>query len=63
MAYLVLLAFQVMAFLNFWELIDTLSQPQRELSSFSSDPMTVYISGSPWFWIAVVVAVPHAHHE
>ena len=33
MAYLVLLAFQVIAFLNFWELVDTLSQPQRELSS------------------------------
>ena len=57
MAYLVLLAFQVMAFLNFWELIDTLSQPQRELSS-RSDPMTTYISGSPWFWIAMLVAVP-----
>ena len=30
MAYLVLLAFQVIAFLNFWELVDALSQPQRE---------------------------------
>ena len=57
MAYLVLLAFQVMAFLNFWELVDTLSQPQRELSS-RTDPMTTYIAGSPWFWIAMLVAVP-----
>src|SRR5437764_6284080 len=57
MAYLVLLAFQVIAFLNFWELVDTLSQPQREFSSLR-DPMTTYISGSPAFWIAVLVAVP-----
>src|SRR5215510_1931757 len=57
MAYLVLLAFQVIAFLNFWELVDTLSQPQREFSSFR-DPMTTYISGSPGFWIAILVAIP-----
>lgn len=57
MAYLVLLAIQVMAFLNFWELIDTLSQPQRELSSLS-DPMTTYLAGSPWFWMAILVAIP-----
>ena len=57
MAYLVLLAFQVIAFLNFWELVDTLSQPQRELSSLR-DPMTTYISGSPAFWIAILVAIP-----
>jgi ABC-2 type transport system permease protein len=57
MAYLVLLAFQVMAFLNFWDLVDTLSQPQRELSTIR-DPMTAYISLSPAFWIAILVAVP-----
>jgi ABC-2 type transport system permease protein len=57
MAYLVLLAIQVMAFINFGELIDALSQPQREVSSLS-DPMTVYIAGSPWFWIAMLVAIP-----
>jgi ABC-2 type transport system permease protein len=57
MAYLVLLAFQLIAFLNFWELVDTLSQPQREFSSLR-DPMTTYISGSPAFWIAILVAVP-----
>ena len=32
MAYLVLLAFQVIAFFNFWELVDVLRQPQREFS-------------------------------
>ena len=57
MAYLVLLAFQVIAFLNFWELVDTLRQPQREFSSLR-DPMLTYVSGSPGFWIAVLVAVP-----
>ncbi len=57
MAFLVLLAVQVIAFLNFWELVDTLSQPQRELSSLR-DPMTAYISSSPAFWIAILVAVP-----
>ena len=57
MAYLVLLAFQLIAVLNFWELVDTLSQPQRELSSLR-DPMNTYISGSPAFWIAILVAIP-----
>jgi ABC-2 type transport system permease protein len=57
MAYLVLLAFQVVGFLNFWEMVDSLSSPQREVSSIR-DPMTTYISGSPLFWIAILVAVP-----
>jgi ABC-2 type transport system permease protein len=57
MAYLVLLAFQVIAFLNFWELVDTLSQPRQEYSSIR-DPMSTYVSGSPAFWIAVMVALP-----
>src|SRR5262249_5049593 len=57
MAYLVLLGFQVIAFLNFWELVDTLSQRRQEYSSLR-DPMSAYISGSPAFWIAIVVAIP-----
>jgi ABC-2 type transport system permease protein len=57
MAYLVLLAFQWIAFLNFWELVELLAQPQREFSSMR-DPMTSYISGSSLFWICIVVAVP-----
>ncbi len=56
-AYLVLLALQVMAFFNFWQLVDTLSEPQREISSLR-DPMSTYISGSPFFWIAIVTAIP-----
>jgi ABC-2 type transport system permease protein len=57
MAYLVLLAFQLIAALNFWELVDILSAPQRELSSLR-DPMNTYIPGSPAFWIAILVSIP-----
>jgi ABC-2 type transport system permease protein len=57
MAYLVLLAFQFIAALNFWDLIDILSAPRSELSSLR-DPMNTYISGSPAFWIAVMVSIP-----
>ena len=57
MAYLVLLAFQLIAVLNFWELVDILSAPQRELSSLR-DPMNTYIPGSPAFWIAILVSIP-----
>lgn len=56
-AYLVLLAFQVVAFLNFWELVESLARPQVEFSSLR-DPMTTYISGSTPFWFAVLAAVP-----
>ena len=57
MAYLVLLAFQLIAALNFWELVDVLSTPQRELSSLR-DPMNTYIPGSPAFWVAILVSIP-----
>ena len=45
MAFLILLAFQVIAWLNFWELIDGLSRPQQSLSSLR-DPLNSYISAS-----------------
>ena len=57
MAYIVLLAFQVLAAFNFGELVVALSQPQREYSSLR-DPMTVYVSGSPIFWFFILIAVP-----
>ena len=57
MAYIVLMAFQVIALLNFWELVDVLSQPQREFSSVR-DPMPTYVSSSPLFWFSILVAVP-----
>ncbi len=62
MAYIILLAFQVMAFLNFGVLVDTLSRsegqgPRIELSSLN-DPMTTYIATSPAFWVPILVAIP-----
>ena len=36
MAYLVLLAFQLVAFLNFWEMVDSLSQPMRAQGEYST---------------------------
>jgi len=57
MAFLILLAFQFVAWLNFWELVDSLSRPQQSFSSLR-DPLNNYISGSTPFWIALLVAVP-----
>jgi len=57
MAFLILLAFQVIAWLNFWELVDALSRPQQSLSS-RFEPMNMYLSASTPFWIAVLVSVP-----
>src|SRR5262249_11259802 len=57
MAFLILLAFQVIAWLNFWELIDGLSRRQESLSSLR-DPLNSYISGSTPFWIGLLVAIP-----
>lgn len=56
-AYLVMLGFQVVAFLNFWELVESLARPQVEFSSLR-DPMSAYISGSTPFWFGILVAVP-----
>lgn len=57
MAYLVLLGFQVIAWLNFWQLVEVLSRPQNEFSGLNH-PLNTYISGSAPFWIALLVAVP-----
>jgi ABC-2 type transport system permease protein len=57
MAFLIVLAFQVIAWFNFWQLVDNLSQPQQSLSSLR-DPMNSYISGSTPFWILLLVALP-----
>jgi ABC-2 type transport system permease protein len=56
-AYLVLLAFQLIAAFNFYDLVDLLSAPRSELSTLR-DPMNAYISNSAAFWIAVMVAIP-----
>lgn len=57
MAFLILLAFQVIAWLNFWELVDGLSRPQQSVSG-RFEPLTMYIAGSMPFWIALMVAIP-----
>lgn len=57
MAFLILLAFQFIALLNFWELVESLSRPQQAYSSLR-DPLNNYISGSTPFWIAILVAIP-----
>ena len=57
MAFLILLAFQCIAWLNFWELVDTLTRRQAVYSSLR-DPLNNYISTSPAFWIALLVAIP-----
>jgi ABC-2 type transport system permease protein len=57
MAFLILLAFQIIAWLNFWELVDGLRQPQQSISTIT-DPLNRYISGSTPFWIGLLVALP-----
>ncbi len=57
MAWLILLGFQAIAWLNFWDLVEVLARPQVGLSQLS-DPMVTYISGSMPFWIAMMVAIP-----
>lgn len=57
MAFLILLAFQVIAWLNFWDLVDALARNNRALSSLR-DPLNSYITGSTPFWIGMLVAVP-----
>lgn len=57
MAYLVLLAFQVIAWIDFYVLVRHLSDP-RTVASGPVDPMTVYIAGNIVFWVALLVAVP-----
>ncbi len=56
-AYLLLFAFQVIAWINFREMIRTLSDPQTEYTGLA-DPMNTYVSGSGPFWFAILFAVP-----
>jgi ABC-2 type transport system permease protein len=59
MAYLILIGFQVIALLDFWQLVSVLADP-RYVNEFSSarDPLNAYISGSTPFWFGILVAVP-----
>ncbi len=57
MAFLILLAFEVVAWLNFWQLVDALSRPQQYVSG-RFEPLNTYISGSFAFWLALMIAIP-----
>ncbi len=56
-AFLILLAFQAIAWFNFAELVDNLVRNARAFSTLR-DPLNTYISGSVPFWIGLLVAVP-----
>ena len=57
MAFLILLAFQGIAWLNFWDLVDSLARNSRSFSGVR-DPLNSYITGSTPFWIGLLVAIP-----
>lgn len=57
MAFLILLAFQAIAWLNFWDLVDGLARGGRTYSGLR-DPLNSYITGSTPFWIGMMVAIP-----
>ncbi len=57
MAFLILLAFQFLAWINFWGLVDNLSRPEARFSG-RAEPLNMYISHSTLFWIALLVAIP-----
>ncbi len=59
MAYLVLLGFQLVAMLDFSQLVESLSDVRR-VASFSdqSNPLNQYLAGQWLFWVALLIAVP-----
>jgi ABC-2 type transport system permease protein len=56
-AYLVLLAFQVVAALDAWGLVTALSRRQVAFTHLGG-PMTLYVAASTPFWLGILVAVP-----
>ena len=57
MAYLTLLAFQTIAWINFGNMLESLVRNPRIYSGVP-DPLNYYLAGSPPFWIALMVALP-----
>ncbi len=57
MAFLVLLAFQGIAWFNFWDLLERLDRNRATVSGLR-DPLNFYLSGSVPFWIALMIALP-----
>ena len=56
-AYLLLFAFQVIAWINFREMMRVLADPMTSYTGMA-DPLNTYISGSGPFWFAILFAVP-----
>lgn len=57
MAYLILLAFQTIAWINFSTTLDALVRNPRVYSGVP-DALNFYLAGSPPFWMALMVALP-----
>jgi ABC-2 type transport system permease protein len=57
MAFLILVAFQLIAWYNFAELLRSMVQNPRIYSGVS-DPLNFYVIGSVAFWIGLLVAIP-----
>lgn len=58
-AYFVLLGFQLIAALDFFQLIELLSDPRAALTfSGRLDPMASYVAANWLFWVALLMAVP-----
>jgi ABC-2 type transport system permease protein len=57
MAYLILLAFQTIAWINFDGTLESLARRPRIYAGVP-DPLNYYLAGSPPFWIALMVALP-----
>ena len=57
MAFLIVLAFQVIAMFNFGSLVDELARNGPAFSGLR-DPLNTYVTGSPAFWMGLLVAIP-----
>lgn len=58
LAYMVLCAIQLLAWMNFWQLLAQLDPRTVVLSGGMNDPMNAYIAASAYFWIAILFATP-----
>lgn len=57
MAFLILLAFLAIAWVNFFELLSVLSQNTLAFSG-RTDPLNNYVAGSFSFWLGILIAIP-----
>jgi len=57
LAYLVLIAIQILAFFNFWQLVERLKLGPVFVAGLS-DPLNTYLSSSVQFWVTLMFALP-----